>query len=143
MPEMNNIENPQMREIAELERQLAEKKAQLNYESAPVQTENRVELTRENAPFETQPVAAPVAPPTTAKPDNKQREVEADARNIATMDEAHKIETLVVIALEKGIMHCIAVATKLQDPYILDTLHDKLIGELHERLVNENKLKEI
>lgn len=142
MPEINQAENPQLAEIVELERQLAAKKAAMSLENRDEQFERQAEISRENV-AEAQAPAAPA--PSAPKPAQaqKQKDIEQDARSIAAMDEARKIETLVIIALEKGIMHCIEVAAKLQDPYILDTLHDKLIGELHERLVNENKLKEI
>ena len=145
MPEMNNLENPQLSEIELLEKQLAEKKAAMNIESGMERMEIRPEMSREDlleAPVQmpAPPVAAQIA---VASKSDKKKEIEQDAKSIAMMDETRKIETLIAIALEKGIMHSIAVANNLQDPYILDTLHDKLVGELHDRLVREKKLKEV
>jgi hypothetical protein len=144
MPENNSFENPQLDEIRELERQLAEKKAAMNIESGMERMEIRPETGREN--FSETPVQAPVpsvSQAAVADKIDKRKEIEQDAKSIAMMDETRKIETLIAIALEKGIMHSIEVANNLQDPYILDTLHDKLVGELHDRLVSEKKLKEV
>jgi cell division protein FtsI/penicillin-binding protein 2 len=146
MPEINSPENSRLEEIEELERQLAEKKAAANIESGMNQVERQMEISRENLPeFQTQ-IAAPTPTSQAAQTDvksDKKKEIEQDARSIAAMDETRKVETLVAIALEKGITYSIEVANSLQDPYILDTLHDKLIGELHDRLVKENKLKDL
>ena len=38
-----------------------------------------------------------------------------------------KVERLVKIAKEKGVAFAISVAKDMQDPYLLDTLHDKII----------------
>lgn len=145
MPEINGVENPQLQEIQELERQLAEKKAAMNIESGMERMEIRPEMSRED--FSEAPVQTPATPVVSqiavASKSDEKKEIEQDTKSIAMMDETRKIETLIAIALEKGIMHSIEVANNLQDPYILDTLHDKLVGELHDRLVREKKLKEV
>lgn len=144
MPETNSFENPQLDEIHELERQLAEKKAAMNIEGGMERMEIGPEIGRENFSEAQVQAPAPVVSQTAvADKNDKKKEIEQDAKSIAMMDETRKIETLIAIALEKGIMHSVAVANNLQDPYILDTLHDKLVGELHDRLVREKKLKEI
>ncbi len=145
MPEMNSPENSQMQEIEELERQLAEKKAAMSIENGISKIEKTVEISMENIPELQAPIAVP-APASIAQTGlgrSREEEVMQDAKSIAMMNETRKIETLVAIALEKGITHSIEVANSLQDPYILDTLHDKLVGELHDRLVRDKKLKEI
>jgi hypothetical protein len=144
MPEIENPENSRMQEIEELERQLAEKKAAINIESGAGRIEKHIEISRENLSEVQSPVIA-TTQQTAAFADNetKKKEIQQDIRSIVNMDETRKIDTLVAIALEKGISHSIEVANSLQDPYILDTLHDKLLGELHDRLVKENKLKDL
>jgi hypothetical protein len=141
---MNNPENMKMQEIEELERQLAARKAAIR-EGA--QFERQAEIGRENF-SETQPAASSAPDPMhLAASDDiaQQREtaIAEDIRAIATMDELHKVETLVALALDKGVTHSVEVAYGLQDPYILDVLHDKLLCELHDRLVKENKLTEV
>jgi hypothetical protein len=142
MPEINSPESANLQEIAELERQLAEKKAAINFEGARLENEQRIEIGSENLAERQTQTIVPVQK-TTATATVKSAQVASDVKSIATLDETHKIEMLVAIALEKGIAHSIEVANGLKDPYILDSLHDKLIGELHDRLVKENKLKEI
>jgi len=146
MPEINNPENAsRIREIEELERQLAERKAAINIESTlGGRIEKRVEVSRENV-AEAQNPQASVAPVATVskRDEDKKQEIMEDSKSIALMDEGKRIQTLVTLALEKGIMHSIEVANSLKDPYILDMLHDKLIGELHDKLVKENKLKDL
>ena len=147
MPE-TNPESAQLSEIEELERQLAEKKAAVNIEKGLGQFEQQLEISRENLPEFQNPIPAPVVQ-SAKKTDKEEKEggdkkdIERDARAIAAMDETRKIETLTAIALTKGINHSVEVANSLRDPYILDLLHDKLIGELHEKLVKEKKLKEV
>ena len=145
MPEIIKPEGSRLLEIEELERQLAEKKAAINIESGIDQADKSVEISRENTQEVQIPSAsAPTQTTTSAvKDENKKKEIAQDVKSIAMMDETRKIETLVAIALDKGIEHSIEVANGLQDPYVLDTLHDKLVGELHDRLVKDKKLKEV
>lgn len=147
MPELNSAENPQLSEIEELEKQLAEKKAAANIESVENPFERQLEIARENFPELQAQTLTPTTASVTVSDDeidgDKARDVQQDVRALATMDETRKMETLVAIALDKGINHAVEVANNLRDPYILDLLHDKLIGELHDKLVSEKKLKEI
>jgi len=146
MPEITNPENnSKMNEIEELERQLAEKKAAINIEGTiGSRIEKRAEISHENVAEAQIPQATATPIAVASKQDeNKRREIMEDTKSIALMDEGKRIETLVTLALEKGIMHSIEVANSLKDPYILDMLHDKLIGELHDKLVKENKLKDL
>ncbi|MFA7169417.1 MAG: hypothetical protein WC178_01025 [Candidatus Paceibacterota bacterium] len=146
MPEINNPEGLRLREIEELEKHLAEKKAAAVIENGAGQIERRMEISQENLPeMQTQAITPTPATQNTQKDKDKKRkkEIEQDTKSITMMDETRKMETLVAIALDKGINHSIEVANNLRDPYILDLLHDKLIGELHEKLVKEKRLKEI
>jgi hypothetical protein len=143
MPELNNPENVRQSEIEELERQLAEKKAAMSFEGNKLENEKHIDLTGENMP-EWQPQSAtPTQTPSTSPSTDKTTRIAHDVKSISAMDESHKIEMLVGLALDKGIAHSIEVADGLKDPFILDMLHDKLVGELHDRLVKERKLKEV
>lgn len=67
----------------------------------------------------------------------------AQTQAIRGMDEKRKVDTLAMVAFEKGISQSINLAKKLQDPYILDALHDRLIGELREELIKRGRLKNL
>lgn len=71
------------------------------------------------------------------------KKVTTNTADIKAMDNKRKVETLSMIAFEKGIAHSIKIARQLKDPYVLDALHDKLVGDLYEKLVEQGKIKKI
>jgi hypothetical protein len=59
-------------------------------------------------------------------------------------DAQSQVQHLVDIAMQKGIFHAVKVAKHLEDNYVLDTFHDKLLAdELHDALLKKGMLKEI
>ena len=58
-----------------------------------------------------------------------QAEAEKKAEKIEFLGEKEKIEHLLEMAREKGLVFAIQVARKMNEPYILDILHDTLAGE--------------
>lgn len=55
-----------------------------------------------------------------------------------------KIERLVQLAAQKGVIHAVKVARHLDDNYTLDEFHDRLMAEeLHAALVNKGLIKEL
>ena len=144
MPEINN-ENPNLQEIEEMEKKLAEKKAALGFEaeSSGIETKE-AEITKENVqehPLPTVPSSAQTQTTVAAKEDKKN--LKKDVEELRNLDTAGQVKKLAVLAFEKGISHSIKVARSLNDAYLLDELHDKLIGELHQELVEKGKLKDI
>ena len=141
MPESN--ENIQLDEIKELEKKLAEKRAA--FETEIPQVENReAEITKENLQEVSSQQAVSTSQQTIATDDKDEtKSVEKDFKKIKNLDTARQVEVLSALAFEKGISHSISVARNLSDAYLLDELHDKLVGELHEELVKRGKLKEI
>jgi len=143
MPESN--ENMQLREIEELKRKLAEKEAA--FETGTPRVENReAEITKENLqePLPPQTIPSQQKTATTTDDDRtKIEEIKKDVGKIKNLDTARQVEVLLTLAFEKGINHSVSVARKLNDAYLLDELHDKLVGELHKELVKRGKLKEI
>lgn len=70
--------------------------------------------------------------------------VASDAAHLNTIDPETHVQHLVDIALQKGTVHAIKVAMHMDDNYILDMFHDRLLSEqLHEALVKNGMLKEI
>lgn len=53
------------------------------------------------------------------------------------------IQELKHIALEGGLAKAVKEAKKYDDPYILDELHDALVDELKQRLLEEGQLEEL
>ena len=139
MPESN--ENIKMREIQTLEKELAEKRAAI--EGAGV--ENReAEITEENlGERQAQIISTQQTATAIADEEEKTEEIKNDAREIKNLDTVRQVKVLVTLAFEKGIKHSIKVARNLNDAYLLDELHDKLVGELRSELVEKGKLKDI
>lgn len=55
-----------------------------------------------------------------------------------------QIQHLVDIAQQKGVVHAVKVARHMQDNYILDNFHDRMLAdELHDALVKKGMIKEI
>ena len=139
MPESN--ENIKIREIQKLEKELAEKRAAI--EGAGV--ENReAEITEENlGERQAQIISTQQTATAIADEEEKTEEIKNDAREIKNLDTVRQVKVLVTLAFEKGIKHSIKVARNLNDAYLLDELHDKLVGELRSELVEKGKLKDI
>ena len=78
-------------------------------------------------------VKAPVAK------DTNEEEVKIDAEKaIEKQDAESQIQHLVDIAETKGIIHAVKVAKHLEDNYVLDMFHDRLLSdELHDALISK------
>jgi hypothetical protein len=61
--------------------------------------------------------------------DNTKAEAEQKAKKIEFLGEKEKIEHLLQIAREKGVVFAVQVARKMNEPYLLDVLHDILSKE--------------
>ena len=142
MPETNK-ENINLQEIEEMEKKLALKKAALGIEAEVSGIETKeVEITKENV----QEVSKPTIPSSTqTATDDKEdkKSLKKDAEELRSLDTAGQVKKLTFLAFEKGIGHSIKVARSLNDAYLLDELHDRLVGELHQELIEKGKLKDI
>ncbi len=139
MPESN--ENIKIQEIEKLEKELAEKRAAI--ESMGIENKE-AEITKENlAEQATQTIPSQQTTTAVATDDEEAEEIKKDAKEIKNLDTARQVKVLVTLAFEKGIGHSIKVARNLNDAYLLDELHDKLVGELRNELVEKGKLKDI
>lgn len=61
--------------------------------------------------------------------ENTKKDAEAKAEKIEFLGEKEKIERLLKIAREKGVVFAIQVVKKMNEPYLLDILHDTLAQE--------------
>ena len=72
-------------------------------------------------------------------------EISNDAEmGIKKVDAESQIGHLIDIAQQKGIVHAVKVARHMEDNYILDAFHDRMLAdELHEALVANGMIKEL
>jgi hypothetical protein len=61
--------------------------------------------------------------------DNLKKEAEQKANKIQFLADDDKLKNLLAVAREKGVVYAIKVAKSMNDPFILDTLHDALARE--------------
>lgn len=61
--------------------------------------------------------------------DSLKQQAQIQAQKIKNLGEEEKIKSLLKIAKLKGVIYSVNVAKKMDDPYILDTLHDILAKE--------------
>ncbi len=61
--------------------------------------------------------------------DNLKKEAEQKANKIQFLADDDKLKKLLELAREKGVIFAIQVAKKMNDPFLLDTLHDILAKE--------------
>lgn len=55
-----------------------------------------------------------------------------------------KVEKLIQLAMQKGVLHAVKVARHLEDNYALDEFHDRLlVDDLHSALVQKGLIEEV
>ena len=77
-----------------------------------------------------------------ATDDDGDENIKSDAKIVSEkMDAESQIQHLVDLASTKGAVYAVKVARHMDDNYVLDMLHDKMISEeLHKVLVEKNLL---
>lgn len=69
--------------------------------------------------------------------DKTKEEAGKKAEKIEFLGEKEKIEHLLEIARERGVVFAIQVAKRMNEPYLLDILHDTLAGEgYYKKIMN-------
>ncbi|MCK5413509.1 MAG: hypothetical protein KAI57_04010 [Candidatus Pacebacteria bacterium] len=138
-----NSEKINLQEIEDLEKKLAEKKAGLA-EKMPLPEKKEIEITEKNflEKYKSQ-ISTQTQQVIVDDEEKKEKHIKKATEELKSLDTPGKVARLVVIAFEKGIGHSINIARNLNDAYLLDALHDKLIGELHDELVEKGKLKDL
>ena len=76
---------------------------------------------------------------------HKGETIKNDAKNFMQKTDAEsQIQHLVDVAMEKGVVYAVKVAKHLEDNYVLDMFHDKLLAdELHDALLKKGLIKEL
>ena len=123
-------------ELADLEKQIAAKRAALQKEKeGPLEqiiATEKPAVSVSAAPAE--PASVPVAPV---------KEVKPEVGQFKRLEKNQQLKNLVDLAFQKGVVYAADVARDLESPYLMDEFHDALVGELHKELVEKGKLEEI
>jgi hypothetical protein len=82
------------------------------------------------------PPTPPSAPPTSGK-------IKKEIEELGKLDRQNQVKKLCQLAFEEGLNFSIEVAKNLDNAYVLDELHDTLIDELKEKLVEKGELKKL
>lgn len=61
--------------------------------------------------------------------ESQKKEAEEKAKKITFLGDDQKLEHLLEIAKEKGVVYAVKVAKNMNDPFLLDTFHDLLARE--------------
>lgn len=73
----------------------------------------------------------------------QQQTITQAAQQIKDQPKERQIQLLINLAFEKSVIEAIEVARGLDNPYLVDELHDTLIDELYNKLVEEGKLEKL
>ena len=120
-------------EIFELEKRLAEKKQELA-EKQEFEKQDK-DILREVVKERISQVKISTQPPAP--------HIVKKAKEIGVESKERQIQLLIDLVFQKGVEHAIEVARRLDNPYLLDELHDSLVDKLYNKLVEEGKLKKI
>jgi len=120
------------REILELERKLAEKKAELSKEVPMPDRDPEPEGLGEKIEKE------PAAP--AAKSSSK---IQDQIKKLKGMKRSDQVKTLCNLAFSQDLDFAIDVAKGLDNAYVLDEFHDSLVDELYDKLVEQGELKKM
>jgi hypothetical protein len=143
MAEVEKLPPSAEEEIKELERKLEEKKREMaQREIAPREEKEilrevlreRVEEVTPGRPKDTGILSGiPHVPPLT-------EELQKKADEVKTKEREEQVRNLVELALSKSIEDAVKVAQQAT-PYLLDELHDHLVDDYYEKLVQLKKIK--
>ena len=146
VPKESQSPDPNEAELLALERKLAERRQQLQGEGAP--EVNEKELLREvlkkhiEELRSIQPAPTPQSP-TTPLPQPPVAPLSAVPTN-APVDDARNetLRELVGIALTKSVSDAVARAAETS-PYLLDELHDHLVDDYYDKLIQLKKIPKL
>ena len=70
-------------------------------------------------------------------------QVKEKAGELKRYEKTQQLKGLIDIAFQKGISYAVDVVKEMDNPFLMDELHDVLVDELHKELVERGKLEEI
>lgn len=123
-------------EILELEKKLAAKRASLGIEQKrPLEQIIGQEKQVTALAALQQSSASPVGTSGT--------QIKEKAGELKRYEKTQQLKGLIDIAFQKGISYALDVVKEMDNPFLMDELHDVLVDELHKELVERGKLEEI
>lgn len=124
-------------EIADLERRLEEKKKLADISGIEASPEKEVfkEVVKEHIE-EKKIQSLPILPSV-----QSERQISSDA--IKEMAEQEQLKELVAIVDRKGLLDAVHIAEKMENPRLVDDLHDYIADQLYDHLVEVRKLREL
>jgi hypothetical protein len=93
------------------------------------------EAPAQEAPRPSSVPSAPAAAPTSPAPPKKEE--------LKDLNEDRQMKILVDLAFQQGIDKAVQAAKATGQAYLIDKLHDTLVDELHQQLIEKGKLKEV
>ena len=122
-------------DIAELEKQLQEKRATLEYDESEKETLHEIvgEKIQEHVP-QYQPSPAPAI---TATPKNP------EPPSYLSQELKDKVKEIIDLVFAKNLDEGIAEAGKSGNPALMDAFHDMLVDELYDQLVEKRKIDKV
>ena len=137
---MENSEAVQQ-EIAQLEKQLAEKKAGLEQQSS----ETKIEVPHEKEILR-QVVGEKIQQSRLGEsriPDSQSESGQHDNQSYNDPQLADKVQELVNLAFTKSIDDAVRSVVKTGNPALIDAFHDVLVDKLYDTLLERKKLEEV
>ncbi|QQG45160.1 MAG: hypothetical protein HYW89_04140 [Candidatus Sungiibacteriota bacterium] len=131
-------------EIRQLEQKLEEKKREFALRGVEVPEEK--ELLREVLRKQVEEVRPPLSTPAVTPPAGAHLltdDLKKKADEVKNQEEREtQVRTLIEIALTRGINNAVKVAESAT-PYLLDELHDHLVDDYYDKLVQLRKIKKL
>jgi len=123
-------------EILELEKKLAAKRASLGVEQKKpleqiIGQEKQSSSLAALQSLSSSPAALPVA------------QIKEKAGELKRYEKTQQLKGLIDIAFQKGISYAVDVVKEMDNPFLMDELHDVLVDELRKELVERGKIEEI
>lgn len=87
------------------------------------------------------PPPQPIQPPSAQTGDDHLHTVKL--KELKTYETDKQLTALVELAFEQGLRPTIEIAKRLDEPYLLDALHDALVDELRKQLIEHGRLQEV
>jgi hypothetical protein len=133
-------------EILELEKKLAAKRASLGREKdvsteALAKVEKPLEqiIGQEKSVASLSTLQSSTAPVALASP----IQAKEKAGELKRYEKTQQLKGLIDIAFQQGISYAVDVVKEMDNPFLMDELHDVLVDELRKELVERGKLEEI
>lgn len=131
-------------EILELEKKLAIKRAALGMgKDLSDEALAKVEKPLEQIIGQEKQVSALAALQSSAPATSPLAQVKEKAGELKRYEKTQQLKGLIDIAFQKGISYAVDVVKEMDNPFLMDELHDVLVDELHKELVERGKLEEI